>query len=346
MKKKLNVLISGLGRIAWRYHIPQVMEHANFNLLAVADPVTERLDEAVANWPGIHTYSDFKTMCEAEKSADIAVIASPTIFHKEQALTAFEHNLDVFLEKPMCENFASARQLADAAEAAGRKVMLYQPHRNFSEYRTFNAEVRQKLGRIFHCRRTLTIFNRRNDWQSRTDCGGGMLNNYGAHYIDQFLAAFGGPLNLKGCSMKRAVGIGDAEDVVNIIMESASGVTCDLEINLGSPVYEDSWTVFGDLGMARWSSASRMWELQYVTPGTLKELTLQQGQTAQDRTYSVEGEIAWIKESVATEKYSPANYYDYIYEYMAENKPPFVPLSDTMEVMRFINACRLHAGKN
>ena len=340
MSSKINVLVAGLGRIGWYFHIKHIIANPKFNLLAVADPEEERLAEAAAQWPGIRTYTTFNAMCEAEKNADMAVIASPTMFHKEQTLTAFDHGLDVFLEKPMCENFTAARQLAQAAGKSGCKIMLYQPHRNYSEYRTFNAEVRGKLGKIFHCRRISALFNRRNDWQSRIDCGGGMLNNYGAHYIDQFLAAFGGPLELRGISMKRAVSIGDAEDLVNILMTSASGVSCDLEINMGSPIPEDSWTVFGTLGMARWSSTSGRWDLQYVQDGTLKELSLQNAQAAENRAYSREGQINWIKESIPVEKYPPEDYYNYIYDYFAGGQPPFVPLSDTLEVMRLMEECR------
>ena len=123
-------------------------------------------------------------------------------------------------------------------------------------------------------------------------------------------------------------------------MTSASGVSCDLEINMGSPIPEDSWTVFGTLGMARWSSASGRWDLQYVQDGTLKELSLQTAQAAENRAYSREGQINWIKESIPVEKYPPEDYYNYIYDYFAGGQPPFVPLSDPLGVMRWMEECR------
>ena len=338
----LNVLVSGLGRVAWRYHIPTIQEDSRFNLLAVADPLEERLQEARQNYPGIRTYADFNEMLAKETAADLVVIASPTMYHREQSIAALERGLGVFLEKPMCESLEAAMQVASAVERTKGKLMLYQPHRNYQEYVVFQQRVRCKLGQITHSRRILTRYNRRNDWQSRAACGGGMLNNYGAHYIDQFLAAFGpGPVKIKGALLQRTVGIGDAEDLVNVLLEAPSGITGNVEINLGCAESEDSWQVCGTLGSARFSVADKCWKLTYVKPGTLHDLTLQNGLAAQDRAYSQEGNIPWIQESIPLEPLVTfASYYNYVHDYFAESKPPFVPLAESIELMRILNECR------
>ena len=91
----INVIVSGLGRIAWRYHLPQIKADQRFNLLAISDPVEERRNEAAAEYPGINTYADFDEMLAAEKSADMVVIASPTMFHKPQTVAALERGLKI-----------------------------------------------------------------------------------------------------------------------------------------------------------------------------------------------------------------------------------------------------------
>ena len=95
----INVIVSGLGRIAWRYHLPKIKEDPRFNLLAISDPMEERRNEAAAEYPGINTYADYDQMLAAEKTADMAVIASPTMFHKPQTIAALDRGLMVFLEK-------------------------------------------------------------------------------------------------------------------------------------------------------------------------------------------------------------------------------------------------------
>ena len=339
----INVVVSGLGRIAWRYHLPQIKADSRFNLLAISDPVEERRNEAAAEYPGIRTYADFDEMLESEKCADMAVIASPTMFHKQQTIAALECGLMVFLEKPMCESLASAQEVADAVKRTNGKLMLYQPHRNWDEYRVFQKSVRHKLGVITHSRRILEFYNRRNDWQSRTACGGGMLNNYGAHYIDQFLAAFGGPVEVKGTVMQRTVGIGDAEDLVSVLLKSSSGVSGTVEINLGSAVRTDTWEVFGTLGSAKYCAAAKSWVINYIEPGTLPELEMQKTLAAQDRAYSIETAIPWITETLPVDSWNVPSYYNYIYDYFGDNKTAFVPLSESMELMRILDVCRRKA---
>ena len=201
--------------------------------------------------------------------------------------------------------------------------------------------VLSKLGAIKHVSRKLTFFNRRNDWQSRTEFGGGMLNNYGAHYIDQFYNVFGtGEMDVKGCLMQRTVGIGDAEDLVNVLLMDKSEVSFNLEINLGSAERVNAWDVCGTLGCAHWDSNLDHWQLTYVKPGTLNEMSMQTTLAAQNRSYSLEGDIPWIKEKVMLADAGIIGYYDKIYQYVVENKTPFVPLTETMTVMRTMDKCR------
>ena len=342
----LKVVVSGLGRVAWRYHLPTIQNDKRFRLLAVSDPVAERRREAEETYPGLHTYADFQEMLAAEPSADMAVIASPTMFHREQSIAALERGLAVFLEKPMCESYEAAQEVARAVERCHGKLMLYQPYRNRPEFIAFRDRVRGKLGTITHSRRVMGYFNRRNDWQSRSDCGGGVLNNQGAHFIDQFLAAFGpGPVKVKGSVLQRTVSVGDAEDLVNALLVAPSGVTGFVEINFGSAARCDSWDVFGTLGAARFDAGTQDWLLTYVEPGTLPELTLQETLAAQGRAYSQEGDIPWITERIALDDAASPSYYDHVYNYFAEGATPFVPLSESLELMRILNECRRRAAE-
>lgn len=340
----LNVILSGLGRIAWEYHLPILTKDPRFHLLAVADPMEDRRREALAAYPDIRVYNSFDHMCEMEKTAELAILSSPTLFHREQAEFAMRHGLSVFMEKPMCESYVSARAVLLAAKETKCRVMVYQPHRVRSEFLTFQSSVRGKLGRIFHSRRCYATFNRRNDWQSRRACGGGMLNNYGAHYIDQFLAAFGpGPVMVQGVSLKHTVGIGDAEDLVNVLLQTRTGVTGSVDINLGSAFDEDFWTVWGELGTACWNNSSKAWSIRRVEPGMLPALTLQDGLAAQDRRYSLEAEIPWIEETIPVVPVDSAVYYDHVYDYFAEGKDPFLPLEESAELIRILSECRKNA---
>ena len=87
MNRRLRIAVAGLGRIAWQYHIPSIIKHPQFQLVAVADPLTERILEVKTQFGINNGYQLVPQMLEQEKP-DILLIASPTCFHTEQTLQA------------------------------------------------------------------------------------------------------------------------------------------------------------------------------------------------------------------------------------------------------------------
>ena len=70
------------------------------------------------------------------------------------------------------------------------------------------------------------------------------------------------------------------------------------------------------------------------------KLTLQDGLAAAERRYSLEGEIPWIEESVPLIPVRPERYYDYVYDYFAADKKSFLPLEESLELIRILAECR------
>ena len=57
-------------------------------------------------------------------SLDYVVVASPTRFHKEQALEAINHGIHVFLEKPVAENLKDMEDVFKAGQKGGSIVIV------------------------------------------------------------------------------------------------------------------------------------------------------------------------------------------------------------------------------
>ncbi len=179
MAYSLHTGVVGLGRIGWQFHCPELMRHEGFDLVAAVDPLAERREEAETTY-GCRTYSDVASMLASE-SLDLMVIASPTNYHVDHAIAAFEHGIDVFCDKPMAPTLAEAERMVRAAKAAGRKLMVYQPHRAGVDVVSLRAVLaRDLIGSVYMIKRASSMYVRRNDWQAFREHGGGMLNNYGA----------------------------------------------------------------------------------------------------------------------------------------------------------------------
>lgn len=345
MKKTetLNVVVSGMGRISWSYHMPTLAKDPRFHMIAAVDPLPERRAEAEATYPGLRTYADYSEMLQNEPTAQLVVITSPTPMHKDQCIEAMERGVDVFCEKPLAESMESAQAIADAVKRTGRKCMVYQPHRTRPEA-DLMRELRAngKLGRIFLVRRVCHLFNRRTDWQSQVAKGGGMIRNYGVHYIDQFLSAFGpGPLEIKGCTLQRAVGLGDADDVVQLLLRTPEGVVCHVDINLGTPFNEGGWYAYGEYGAVKITDNFSKATIRYLAEeDRTSSLTLEDSYAAADRKYGRETGLNWIEEVIDLPPFVSATFYNSVWKYFVEDGAPVVPLEESMEVMRIIDLCR------
>jgi predicted dehydrogenase len=107
-----------MGRIGWDFHLPKALEHGGFDMVAVVDPMPERLNEAKTTY-NLTGYKDCDSLLSNE-NLDLVIVASPTQFHAEQSIQAFEHGVDVFCDKPMAFSLEEAETVVTAMKSHGR----------------------------------------------------------------------------------------------------------------------------------------------------------------------------------------------------------------------------------
>jgi scyllo-inositol 2-dehydrogenase (NADP+) len=340
----LKTAVLGLGRIAWSFHIPQILKHAGFELAAVVDPLEARLREAADRFhPGAcHTST---AALYAHGKPDLVVVASPTGFHKPQILEAFEQGCDVFCDKPLALSLRETDEIIAAMRRTGRKLMVYQPHRITAEATAIRTLLDGGwLGKVYLMRHSVARFSRRTDWQAFRKHGGGMLNNYGAHFIDQFLYLNASAFSKFRCELRAVATLGDAEDVVKAVITAENGVILDLDINMAAAHPMPPWYIAGDRGAAVYDAERQEWNLTYYEPADLAPLKPQEGLAAANRSYGNGETIPWKTRVIRHQDLPEIDYYAKCRDYFACGAPPFVPVSETREVMRALAECRRDAG--
>lgn len=341
--KKLRCVVVGLGRIAWDFHVPQILGHPDlFELAAVVDPDPSRLQE-------IHEKAGVKILChDCEElppgCVKLAVIASPSHFHKEQAFFFFKNGVDVFTDKPCAINLQDAMEMGEAASKYSRKLMVYQPWRKRGM--TVDAEAilaSGKLGKVYMMRRAETRFVRRNDWQSKSAYGGGMLLNYGAHDIDQlfYLGKNDTALSVRS-ELKRILSLGDAEDFVHALIRGRSGMLYELYINMAQALNQPQMTLYGDRGTAE-LGLDDQWCMRWCPVEEMPTRELQSSLAAQQRRYPSDT-LPWRDETFPLSE-DDFDYYKACHEYFALGQEALVPFSETLEVMRTIDLCRADSAR-
>ena len=340
--KRIRIAVAGLGRIGWNFHCNQIARHRQFELVAVADPEPERRQEA-ETVRGCRSYEAFEAMI-AHEELDAVVVATPTHFHKAHALAAFRKGLHVFLEKPMALTYAEARSIAAAARRAKRVLTVYQPNRAQAWFQHLCRVVRSgRIGTPYHVYGSMCRYVRRNDWQSLTKFGGGMLNNYGAHLLDQALHLTGSRVGKVFCNMRRVAAMGDAEDVVKIVYETPDGLLGEVEINQASAVPGNEFEVLGTHGAVVKRSLEEL-HVTWYNPRDLRKRRLDTHLASADRKYPRD-RIPFKEKTIAVNPRYEVDVYKNLARAIRTGAAPMARPEETLAVMKVMESCRADARR-
>jgi UDP-N-acetylglucosamine 3-dehydrogenase len=114
--------VIGCGAIAQRRHIPECVANPDSKLVALADPVKERVEELAAKY-GAKAYTDYKEMLKGP-DVDAVVVAGPNSLHASQSIDALNAGKHVLCEKPMATTREDAKAMLAAAEKNKKFLMI------------------------------------------------------------------------------------------------------------------------------------------------------------------------------------------------------------------------------
>ena len=341
--KPLRAAVVGLGRIGFGFHAPSIAQHAGFQLVGVADPLAGRRAEASAKWR-VPSFESLERLLDAARP-ELVVVASPSEFHAEHALAAYARGAHVLCDKPVARTVAEYDRMLGAAQAAGRRFLAYQPARFAPEVRALKALLgRGLLGPIHLIKRARCNYVRRHDWQALQAHGGGMLNNYGAHCLDELLALTDAePIRTVYCEMRRVATAGDAEDVVKAVLVTERGCLFDLDISQASALPGPAWQICGAHGGALWDEAARCWRLRYFHPEEAPPPAMESGLAAAGRLYQSE-ELPWREETFPAAPYPEPDYYEAAWRHFVRGEAPPVTPAESRLLLALIERCRASAA--
>lgn len=299
MDETLGVGIVGLGRSGWGIHANAVAQHDGFDVVAVADPETDRRDEAVGRF-GCTAYADPEAVV-ADDRVDVVVVATPSHTHVPLAISALARGRHVVVEKPMAQHPGDVDDMITAARRAGRLLTCYLPRRLDPDFLAIRDAVRAgRLGEVLLVRRTIHDFSRRRDWQTLRKFDGGTLSNTAPHLLDQVLQ-FADPdteFDLLA-DLRHTVGAGDAEDHALVALRPRSGRGPLLQVEASSAVAiaQPPWFVVGTAGAVSGSATGLT--IRWSDPGEWGPLDLDEGPAA-GRRYGTQEVLPWREQRLAT----------------------------------------------
>lgn len=189
----LNVALVGYGYVGKTFHAPLIAATPGLALRTVvsSDPA-----KVAADFPDAQVVAELETAL-ADPAIDLVVIATPNVLHAPQALAALRAGKHVVVDKPFAVTAAEARTMADAAQAAGRLLVVFHNRRWDSDFLTVKRLLAQGvLGEVVLVENRYDRFRPevRDRWRERAGPGSGAWIDLGPHLLDQALALFGAPL--------------------------------------------------------------------------------------------------------------------------------------------------------
>jgi predicted dehydrogenase len=221
--RTLRVGVIGLG--IGRMHIEGWRQHADAEVVAIADADAARLQAVGETFAIEARYTDAAAMLAAEK-LDVVSVCTPNKFHRDLTIAAFAAGAHVLCEKPMAMNAAEGREMLAAARRAGKRLMINFSYRFSAASRALKAQVDAGVfgdfyfGRsVWHRRRGMPGFG---GWfGQRQLAGGGPLIDLGVHRLDLALWLMGYP--------KPVWVLGSTHDAIARPLAAASGQAFDVE---------------------------------------------------------------------------------------------------------------------
>jgi len=178
-------------------HLRGYEECPRARVTALCDINEEALNAALEGRADVQGFTDYRKMLESAE-LDAVSVALPNHLHAPVTLAAIEAGKHVLCEKPMALNAAEAQQMKEAADRAGKVLMMHFNMRFMTVAATLRPLVEAgTLGHIYHAVTTYTRrdgYPRPGTWFGQKELsGGGPLIDLGVHRLDLALWLMGYP---------------------------------------------------------------------------------------------------------------------------------------------------------
>lgn len=244
MSIKLGII--GYGGMA-RWHQSNA-SRAGVEVVAAYDIEQTQVDDAIKD--GLKGYYKLDEFL-ADASINLVLVATPNNVHKELAIAAMDAGKNVMCEKPVAMSVAEIDEMIEASKRNNVIFTVHQNRRWDKDYKTIKHIYESgELGKVFSVQSKLYgSGGLTHGWRGVPEFGGGMVLDWGVHFLDQLLYMIPGKVTSVYARTHSVINP-LVDDYFNIILQFENGVTAQSE--LGTFMLKDTprWYMAGDLGTA------------------------------------------------------------------------------------------------
>ena len=234
----------GKGHLNW-------MKDAGMIPTAACDLDPARVEAASADFEGIRTYTRVEDLL-ADKEVDLVTIITPHNTHADLAVQVANAGKNVVCEKPMCITAEEATRMIEAAKKNDVVLSIFHNRRHDGDFLTIKELIDNgTIGGVFQIQAGGGHYGAPGTWwRSNKKISGGLMYDWGAHFIDWIL-------NLKtGHKVTQVTGFlqhlvwteATNEDHGQIVIRFDDGCAAELTQSSISSVPMPRWRILGTKG--------------------------------------------------------------------------------------------------
>lgn len=193
----MKVAVIGCGTIANNAHIPAYMANPDAEIKYFCDIIPERAEAAVQKYGCGAAVVDYHDVL-ADPEIEAVSVCTPNNVHAQIAIDALHAGKNVLCEKPAGRTYDEVVRMQQAQHETGKVL-------NIGVVNRFNASVRRireyiqsgELGEVFHVyvsfRSHRSIPGLGGAFTTKAIAGGGVLIDWGVHFLDIVMYCCGDP---------------------------------------------------------------------------------------------------------------------------------------------------------
>ena len=341
MDKPIRVGVVGLGRAGSGFHKSEMSARQDkFVYHAVCDIIEEHTKPFVEAF-GCKAFTDYAEMLK-DPDIELVDIATRSCDHYKHAKMALLAGKDVMLEKPFCMHLSEVNDLIALGSQPGGPHLYIRHNRRFEHgfCKAMEIIASGKLGRVYEVRLARNSYQRRNDWQTINEFGGGQLLNWGPHIVDHSLQFCGGAYTDMYSAIRQVAAAGDCEDHIKIVFTGINGCIVDMEISGGVAIPVPNYRIYGTKGSL--VSEGDTFRLKYLDPEVeLAPVKANPETPVAGSGFGNSEKLTWVEETVPAGNGGGDRIWDALYESIRHGVKYPIALSEAAAVTEVLEKAKI-----
>jgi len=251
--KEINCGVLGYGTAfgMGKHHSTFIDATQGLKTIAMCDSNPERVAAAKSEVPQLKGYfTDIKDMLEM-KELDLVVVILPHNLHAKAAIQSLKAGKNVIVEKPFCLTVKEADKMIEAAKSQNLMLSVFHNRRWDPDYLAIKDVINIGLiGQVFHIECGNGSYGHpRFWWRSDKEISGGIMYDWGAHFLDWVLNLIDSKVvSVKGEMKKLVWNSVTNEDYGQVYIKFENGATADYVTSSISAINRPKWRILGTKG--------------------------------------------------------------------------------------------------